>query len=54
MLAIEAGIHKMLVRIANRENPDQTASLESLIWVCTVYLGFLGRQLVFEILEHLP
>ena len=25
-LAIRAGIHKMLVRIANREDPDQTAS----------------------------
>ena len=26
---IEAGIHKMLVRIANREDPDQTASSEA-------------------------
>ena len=26
MLVIRAGIHKMLVRIANREDPDQTAS----------------------------
>ena len=26
MLIIRAGIHKMLVRIANREDPDQTAS----------------------------
>ena len=25
-LVIRAGIHKMLVRIANREDPDQTAS----------------------------
>ena len=25
-LIIRAGIHKMLVRIANREDPDQTAS----------------------------
>ena len=24
-----AGIHKMLVRIANREDPDQTASAEA-------------------------
>ena len=35
----------MLVREANRENPDQTASSElrsSLIWVCP---GFCGRQL---------
>ena len=26
---IRAGIHKMLVRVANREDPDQTASLEA-------------------------
>ena len=26
MLVIRAGIHKMLFRIANREDPDQTAS----------------------------
>ena len=29
MLAIRAGIHKRLVRIANREDPDQTASSEA-------------------------
>ena len=28
-LVIRAGIHKMLVRIANREDPDQTASSEA-------------------------
>ena len=37
----------MLVLIVNREDPDQTAS------VLFVY-AFFGRQLVFEILEHLP
>ena len=26
MLVIRAGIHKMFVRIANREDPDQTVS----------------------------
>ena len=31
MLVIRAGIHKMLVRIANREDPDQTASSEA-VW----------------------
>ena len=30
MLVIRAGINKMLVRIANREDPDQTASSEHL------------------------
>ena len=47
-----AGIHKMLVRIANRENPD----LSSLIWVCTVCLSFWAfiSDSVFEILEHIP
>ena len=29
MLAIRAGIHKMLVIMANREDPDQTASSEN-------------------------
>ena len=28
MLVFRAGIHKLLVRIANREDPDQTASSE--------------------------
>ena len=38
MLLLTAEVHKILVRIANREDPDQTAS----------------RQLVFKILEHIP
>ena len=29
MLVIKAGISKMLVRIANREDPEQTASSEA-------------------------
>ena len=29
MLAIKAGVHKMLVRIANRDDPNQTASSEA-------------------------
>ena len=29
MLVIRAGIHKMLVGIVNREDPDQTASEEA-------------------------
>ena len=41
-----AGIHKMLYRIANREDPDQTAYA-----VCLV---LFGRQLVFHVLGHLP
>ena len=32
----------MLVRITNSEDPDQTASRSSLIWVCAVCLGLLG------------
>ena len=44
--------------VANREDPDQTASEEavlrsSLIWVCSVCLCLFGRQLVYEILLHL-
>ena len=41
-------------RIVNREDPDQTASTACLIWVCAICLGLFRRQLVFEILEHLP
>ena len=61
----------MLIKIANREDPDQTAASKcfksSLIWVCAVFkfrsskiwvwavcLCLSGRQIVFEILEHLP
>ena len=29
MLVIQAGIHKLLVKIANTEDPDQTASEEA-------------------------
>ena len=40
----------MFVGVANREDPDQTASEEAvLICVCTV-----SRQLVFRIFQHLP
>ena len=38
MLFNRAGIHKMLVRIANREDPDYT-DLE---------LSLLGKQVVFQ------
>ena len=31
MLVIRAGTHKVLVRIANREDPDQTASSEAVL-----------------------
>ena len=51
MWVTRANIHKMLVRIANGEDPDQTASSE---WVCAVCIGLFGKQLVFEILKHLP
>ena len=56
MLVIRAGSHQMLVGIANREDPDQTASSEavSLILVYTVCLGHFGNQLVLEILKSLP
>ena len=48
MMVICAGIHKLLVWLANREDPDQS----DLVLSCC--LGLFGRQLVFEILEHLP
>ena len=57
MMTIRSAIHKMLVRIANSEDPDLTASSEamsSLIWDFTVCQGLFGRQIVFKSLEHLP
>ena len=48
MLDIGAGIHKMLVRIMNREDPDQSASS------CAVCFDSFGRLEVFKILECLP
>ena len=50
MVVIKAEIHELLVRIANREDPDQTLASAT---VCTVCLCLFGRQLVFKILEHL-
>ena len=50
MLIFRAGIHKvykLLVRIANREDPAQVAS-----WVSPVCQGHFFRHSVFEILEH--
>ena len=49
MLVFRPGIYIMLVRIENREDPDQTAPS-----VCDVFLGIFGRQHAFEILENLP
>ena len=43
MLVIRAGIGKIFFRIANREDPDQTASSEAiLIWVWAICAGFLA------------
>ena len=44
MVVIRAGNNKMLVRIANREDPDQS----------DLGLCCLSRQLVFKILKYLP
>ena len=40
-----AGVHKMLLRIANREDPDLGRHCMSRTF---------GRLLVFKIFEHLP
>ena len=37
IVVTSTGIHNMIVRIANNEDADQTASSEA------VYLGFFGR-----------
>ena len=43
MLIIKAGIDKMLVKIANREDPDQTAEA---VWSGSVLLAV---QLLFDV-----
>ena len=50
MLVISAGIHKMLVRMANREDPDQTAPPEA-VWSGSALFVW---AVVFEILEQHP
>ena len=60
MLVIKAEILQMHVRVANREDSDQTASEEAVrsgsTWIVRqlVLKSFFGKQLVFKILEHLP
>ena len=51
MLVLRAGIHKMLVRIANREDPDQTAEQSDLGLPCLS--RHFGRKILFEILEKI-
>ena len=48
MLVIRAGFHKILVRIANRE--DSYQSDQGLHYLSRPF----GRELQFKILEHLP
>ena len=50
MFVFRVGIHKLLVRIANMEDPEQTASEEP-VWSGS---ALFVRQLLFKILEHLP
>ena len=49
-LDFRAGIYKMLVRIANREDPDQTASSEA-VWSGSALFVPFWQQLEFKILE---
>ena len=46
-MALRAEIHKMLVRIANGEDSDQTAYIlrSSLIWVCAICRGLFAGNL---------
>ena len=52
MVVIGAGIYKLLVRIANGEDPDQPA-FQKPSDLCLSLLSMPGRQLVFKILVHL-
>ena len=51
LLVSRAGIHKMLVRIANGEDPDQTQKQSDLGLRCLSRL--FGTQLLIEISKHL-
>ena len=51
ILVIRAGSHKMLVRIANKEDPDQK---QSNLGLRCLSMPRLAGQLLFEILEHSP
>ena len=51
-LDIRARSYKMLVRLANREDPDQTASEAadlSMIWVCPVCVGLVQNFSTFTV-----
>ena len=52
MLVFRAGIHKMLGRIANREDPDHTALKQSELSPPCLSRGSLAGK-KFQILEHL-
>ena len=61
IMAIRAGIHKILLRIPNREDPDQSASSEEVKKQSDLVLSCLskpfffgGGGVVFEILQCLP
>ena len=49
MLAFLVGIHKMVVRIANWENPDQTASSED---TTGVFLNLILTLLLYDFLGY--
>ena len=38
IMVIRAGIHKIHVRIANREDPDQTASSEAVLFGSSLFV----------------
>ena len=51
MLVIRGEIHKKLVRIANRDDPDQKASSEAVLFGSALFVfAIFGRQQLFKIL----
>ena len=54
MLVIKPEIHKLLVRIANREDLIQLLLQKQFDLGLCCFSRLFGRQLVFKILEHLP
>ena len=54
MWVVKAGIHKMLARIAIREDLNRTLLQKQSDLGLHCFLFLFGRQIVFKVLEHLP
>ena len=54
MLFIRAGIHKLLVKVANREDPGQTAFLDRPFWQAVSIRNLGAQWLSGRVLDSRP